>query len=721
MARPRGVTRFQPLERDKDLLAEIHDRFNYASQKWTPIRNEAKTDMRYVKGDPWDPVEKSARIAANRPALATDELSQYSNQVINDLRANPRGAKFSPIGDGANDDTALFYQNKHREIEYRSHAQIAYTTAGQNAIERSYGYVRVATEFLSERSLNQRLVIQQVADPDSIYPDPDFVDPTGRDWQYLFEIEGIPRPEFLRRFPKAEIRDFSPEMVNYAQGWITKEQVRVANYWKVKKTPATLTVYQFPDGKVRGYFEDETEKIAEALNLQAKEVGTRDVERTSVCCYVTNGVEVLAIQEWAGKWIPFAACFGKMLWVDEGSGSQLNLLSMTRLARDPYMLLCYITSSEMELVGMTPKFPYFFEKGTLDKKNLERLQKSLHIPVAAIEVDLSGISSPNRTGNFPQRNPYEPAIQPLEILREAMRRAIQAAMGLSPLPSSAQRRNEKSGIALKQIEESGQRGSYHFVDHYDMLIERVAELNEDLIPKIYDYSDLTPLIEADDSPYSMAINGFQADAEDIEAMESLDGSHAVTISVGPAFESERQEASEFVDTFVTSKVMELLDPQQRLKTLAMAIRMKNLGPKGDQLADIIDPPQEGDQASPEQLQAAVQEGQQLLQQAQEQIALLTQEKEARLVEERAQTERTMLEQENKREIEQMKADLALLLQEKKDRAALELQLLKNAAEQSRQNDQQTHDAQMAAASAAEARRSADQAQLADMAGMGGEA
>ena len=37
------------------------------------------------------------------------------------------------------------------------------------------------------------------------------------------------------------------------------------------------------------------------------------------------------------------------------TGPQRIIMSMTRLARDPYMLLCYIRSCQMELVGMTPK------------------------------------------------------------------------------------------------------------------------------------------------------------------------------------------------------------------------------------------------------------------------------------------------------------------------------------------------------------------------------
>jgi hypothetical protein len=52
-----------------------------------------------------DPKGAKQRKDANRPMIELDELNQYCNQVINDLRANKRGIKVSPKGNGANDKT----------------------------------------------------------------------------------------------------------------------------------------------------------------------------------------------------------------------------------------------------------------------------------------------------------------------------------------------------------------------------------------------------------------------------------------------------------------------------------------------------------------------------------------------------------------------------------------------------------------------------------------
>src|SRR5262245_23283374 len=129
------------MARDDEKLQEIREAFEVDEAAWLPIRAEGKTDMEFVAGRPFTQKDLDAR--KNRPTIAPDELAQYRNQVINLLMANPRGAKFAPTGSGASKKGAQFYQKKWREIEYRSKAPRAYVQAADNALQRSYGFVRV--------------------------------------------------------------------------------------------------------------------------------------------------------------------------------------------------------------------------------------------------------------------------------------------------------------------------------------------------------------------------------------------------------------------------------------------------------------------------------------------------------------------------------------------------------------------------------------------------
>src|SRR6516225_3680106 len=120
---------------DEALLREIRDRYKYASDAWEEIRKERQTDMRYICGDPWDANDRKARADAGRPCVNHDELNQYVNQAVNNLRQNKRGIKVEPSGNGADGNSAELRQDLIRTIEYRNKAQGAYLRAAQDMRE----------------------------------------------------------------------------------------------------------------------------------------------------------------------------------------------------------------------------------------------------------------------------------------------------------------------------------------------------------------------------------------------------------------------------------------------------------------------------------------------------------------------------------------------------------------------------------------------------------
>lgn len=609
---PRYLDEHQPKKPsandEEKLLAEIRERFDYAEKEWAEIRAEAAKDMRYVAGDPWEPEDRRQREEAGRPCLSLDELGQHFNQVINGVRSEKRAVKFSPKGHGATDATAQLYTDLMREIEYRSHAQVAYTTAFQDCIHRGYGFIRVKTEYESDRSFNQQLKIEPFVNPDMVLPDPDAQRPDSSDMRYCFVLESRSKKEFPREFPDAKIADFSNLGTVYPQ-WVKAERILIAEYWTIKTKKRKLLLIQPPAlpappgmrpppaGKPEETFEDELDLAG--LPPGAVVMRARDVQWPTVCQYLTNGVEILSTTEWPGKYIPIISCYGMVIYVE----GKRKILSMTRLARDPYMLYCYYRTCQAELVGMTPKIPYFVRRGSLSPDQLLNLQKSLHEPMAVIEVD-----SYDERGNpydWPQRNPYDPRIDILDMGAESARRAIQAAMGASPLPTQAQRRNEKSGIALEHIADSSQRGSFHFNDHFDDMIRQTGVVNEDLIDKVIDTAREIGVREPNDAVSMRRVND-PADPTSV----STKGDHSVTVSTGPEYESARQAESEFADTLMATPFAPLIAD--------LAVKLKGGGPVLDEMAERLTPPQfkkskEGEGPDPAQLQQQLAGMQQQLQ------------------------------------------------------------------------------------------------------------
>jgi len=347
-----------------------------------------------------------------------------------------------------------------------------------------------------------------------------------------------------------------------------------------------------------------------------------------VCQYLTNGVELLTKPgqqkrtPWPGRSIPIFSCFGKVLYVDEAGASERRMLSMVRLMRQPVMGLAYGLTCKVETLGSVPRTTWVGYEGQFRGQE-EAWTKANFEPVPYLVVKPFTEATGNQLLPLPVRQSWDPPLQNIEMTCESFRRSIQAAAGTSPLPTDAQRQNQKSGKALERIESTGQKGSFHHVDHLDGMITRVGAMAIELIPFYDDTVGEVTIRNAQDQPEQQKIN----DPNDPDAiMLSQDYLHDVTLSVGPAKESERQASSDFADTIVQNpQIAQVVGPQKAAELIALAIRLKDVGPIGDEMADIISPkPMDGNEPpTPQQvaeLQAAGQQLQQQLQQAQQEIA-----------------------------------------------------------------------------------------------------
>lgn len=666
---------------DANILQEIRERKELADNAWLDIRKEAAVDMKFVGGDPWDDNDKKQRT--DRPSVAPEEMGQYFNQVINGLMANPRGMKFSPVGNGANDEGAKFYQNKARETEYRSNAAIAYITAATNAIQRSYGYLRVNTRYAGPRSANQEIWIEAMPDPDLVLIDPDAKTPDSSDMQHAFVASWTSQSEHKRGKGKAgRIKNYG-DFSTTAKGWVQGDKILESEYWTISTRPRTLVLAQPPTPEMpQGQrviappytpppapiqvFEDEIAGLQQQYRGRLQIVkALRKVDYPQVKQYLTNGIELLSDPtDWPGKYIPVVSCYGKVLYVPEGGETKKKILSMTRFGRDPWKAYCYACSQQLEVLGLVPKASLLVAEGQMSPKQINDVARAMHEPLAVLLYKAKLPDGTPTERPVPLEYPVGQHLQALEMVKEGFRRAIQAAMGSNFLPTQAQRRNEKSGKALDKMEQSAAQGTYHFVYSYEGMIRRTAEIFEDLVDKIHDYMGDVGVIEADGTALKVRIN----DPNDPKSV-STKGDYLVTVSSGPSTDSEREAVDDFTETMVQNLkiVAEVSGPHAAAQVLAHSIRMKTeLGAMGEQLADIIDPPQPGKDGKPIPPEIKAMMGQ--LQQAGQKVQQLEQQLQGRTAEKQ-------MELGAKKDIAQMEIDskeriaLAELDEKAKDREA----------------------------------------------------
>ena len=700
------------LSGDERILAECRDRFDYCKDQLQDIREDGRQDMRYVALNPWPEAEKLQRKGI-RPCLVMDEYGQYANQVINDIRQNKRAIEVEPEGYGANDQSAELIGDLFRNIEYDSNAQSAYICGFENMLNRSYGGWIVRHVYINDKSFDQKLIIDRIPNPDASYPDPDCKKADYSDARYWFLLDLVPRKEYKKRYPKATITDFDTAHYKTAPNWIKEDQIQVAEYWVVDETPRTLYQVKIDGQAPVTMAEDELPAgfdIAKEKRDGGRILNEREATVRKVTQYITNGIEILETNPQPGKYIPIIWLTGKELYIDDGNGPRKILMSLVRPMRDPLMLVNYCATTKAEVIGMTPKAPYIGYTGQFHKPEI--WQSANMVPVAFLEANAKTEATGDAILPVPTRQTYSPEIQALEMAQESARRSVQAAGGMTALPTNAQRLSEKSGKALEAIDANEDRGTFHFIDNYKMAIAYTGTVMEDLRRYIYDGSREIGVRNKKGEHRVVKINQKHLNDQGVEVYHDLTaGEHKITIGSGPSFESEREAANEFADTIIPELEQIVQDPVIRAKLAALVVKLKNVGPIGDEIVELLDPKNGPDQSAA-QLAQATQQSQQyqgMVAELQTQVQQYELEKKAKVID----NEYKAAEADKDRKLKLDIAEITTKAQDKEARDRLTADLMQQlhvaAHEAATTAVQHAHERHLAAHSA----QQAQQAQAAD--------
>src|ERR1017187_5103141 len=636
---------------------EIRQAHSDYESEWKDNRSEGDTDIKYIAGDPWTKEDRAAREEAGRPCISLDELNQYLNQYNNSLRQNKRSIQVIPKGSGAKDEDASKRENIIRGIENDSDAQESYVTMAENAAGRAEGYLLLRTEYRddckeddepTEKLFEQKIVIKRVADSKTILLNPNFETADASDVEDGFVLKRIKRSEFARKYHGAKKQSFTSEDMRTAKDWVGEKDLQIAEYWKMHKTPKKLLLLKGPNEGMLTMWEKDFKKLGDHKGIEVSR--DRMVDIKEVVEYVTNGLEILDEVPWAGSRVPIIACFGKELWVDEGSGAKRKLLSMVRLARDPQMMFAYMCTQEAEEAGKTPKTPYIGAKGQFEsaRQVWEMLNKQ---PYSFVEYDIVIDGASNAALPPPTILQWTPNFEAYEVSKDSVRRSIQAAMGISPLPTAAQRDSEKSGVALQKIETQESIGSFHFTDNFDRALQNLGWQVNELIEPIYDTQRELPIEKPDgsfdtlhtvgntshpmdDDTGAYEVQGLptvESTGEPVEHLHTGKGEFDVTISTGPSYQSQREQASEFVDHLIANWQQLGIPAPLAQKILALGIKLKDIGPIGQAIQELLSPP-DNMEGFPPAAQSAITQLQGQLQQLQTENSALHQDRAARVLE-----------------------------------------------------------------------------------------
>jgi len=580
---------------DDDILKEAREAFERAADAEAENRRDALDDLKFARlGEQWPEAIRRERDLDGRPCLTINRLPAFIRQVVNDARQNKPAIVVHPVDDAADPETAEVFNGLIRHIEQSSDAEVAYDTALDFAVTGGFGYFRINTRYASDDGFDQDLVVERVANPFSIYGDPDGTAADSSDWNSAFVVDTLPKAAFEARWKGADPVDWSADSYASLTGpWLDGDRVMVAEQWireAVKRTIVALS-----DGQVVELAVYEKQKaMFDALGV--KVVGRpRSVASHKVTQRILTGAEVLETVEWAGKFIPIVPVYGEELHVD----GRRRLRSLVRDAKDPQRMFNYWRTTSTELVALAPKTPFIGRKGAFETDSAKWATANTQTH-AYIEYD-----GPEP----PMRQPFAGA--PAGALQEAMNASddMKAIMGLYDASLGA-RSNEISGRAIMARQRQGDTSTFHYIDNLNRAMRHAGRILLDLIPKVYATPRVVRILGPDGEAKAVPVNQPQAPGQGapaapgdptgqvrkIEKIFDLTvGKYDLIVRAGPSFTSRREEAA--------NQMIELIRAYPAAAPAIGDLLAKNLDwPGADEVASRLQallPPKLAGGASPE--------------------------------------------------------------------------------------------------------------------------
>ncbi len=601
-----------------------------AARKATQENRAAEIErLKFYSGDQWRETEKRKREQNQRPFIVVNKCKPAVDQVEGDIRLNPPGPQCHPVGDGADADTADIIEGLIREVEYRSGAKTAYSTAGKYVAASGCAYIELATEYVSDRDSAQQLVIQSIEDPAMVFFDPAARKANRQDASWAGKLKVYSEIEYISTFGKNR-RILKSRATQQAMGWIQEQfgfsgdmaQVNewtgsgkgpyyVCEFYMVEVDPVKLTTYS--DNIAR--FEDEP--VPKGVKPKEGDEYTRKVPRRKITKHIVDALEELEEPtEWLGSLIPIFPVLGPEIYID----GKLHRLSLISEAIDSQRALNFVATTAVEIGGLMPKSPWIGYEGQFAN---EKWQKANQEVYAYLEIHPTFATDENGQNTLlppPQRNQWEAPIQWLLALGTFFSDCIKAVTSIYD-PSLGRGKSGQSGVAIQQLRAESNVGNYSYSDNLHRAIEVMYGEMCLIFPKILDGPRVTTIVKPDSQHEVVEINrefpggidpatGKKGKARNISL-----GRYSVRVTAGPSFDTREQESIPILTDFFGKNPQALAIPG----VAAKVIRILGQGnPKIESIADLMTPPTGAEEeTTPQQL------GQQL-QQVQQQNQMLMQ-------------------------------------------------------------------------------------------------
>lgn len=501
-----------PTEKELELIEKAKEDFKQAYAWESNARLNFEYDYKFANGDThnkyqWDNDLIVARELDDKPCLTVNKVQQHNLMVINDAKQNKPGVRIRPVGDEASFEGAQIYQELIYHIEYISNAENVYDSAVTFQVEAGWGYWRVDTDYINDKTFDQEIYIRHVKDPRSVYLDPDINEIDGSDARWGLIFEDMDRKLFAKKYPKFAGVVGNSTLGNVGDGWVTQDKIRVALYYYKEEKEDKLLHWITENGQVIKKKSD----LNEIEELVYKEVtsnkATKELYQYRERNIVTNDIHWCKIAGdriiegptlWLGKYIPIVRVIGTETVID----GILDRKGHTRALINAQQIYNFMTSQNVEFISTQTKAPWVAPSAAIEGfeeyyRTANRVNHS-YLPFNAYDDEGNQLPAPQRNSAVVGGQGY---VQQLQVAQNEMMMAsgqYQAQFG--------ENENAKSGVAINARQRQGDRATYHFIDNQAIAIRYTGKILIDLIPKVYDTVRIKKILAQDGSRMNVKID-----------------------------------------------------------------------------------------------------------------------------------------------------------------------------------------------------------------------
>lgn len=600
------------LSAEDQILAEARDRINYGWTYWQDNYDASELDREFLAGNQWPEDIAGEREENNRPMLTINKLTQFVSRVANDMLQNPTQIKVHPTtANAAEESTKLksltgnadysvaeVYNALIADIEYNSNAEAHYARSTEHMVGGGLAWLRAYTAYCSDSGFDVDLRIASPRNPTSAMIDPDACEPDWSDAVWGVTFEQIPRAEFDKRWPDADVGDLSQFMEDNKFDWGRDGYVTICEYMTLE--PQKYWIFKMSNGEVwdgrdlgslpkrveSGWFIDNPDNLSVTKARQV--MGHKCVWRKITANTILEGGEKGVRMPFST--VPLVPMFGREVAVR----GRRNFESLIRHALDSQREFNYWRTAMAEMVALQPKQPYV---GTAF--NFENREADWASANTKNHAYLTYNPDPENGGAPPIRQPLSQSAAAEMQNAMAADESMKAAMGMYDA-SLGNVSREESGRAILARERQSDIGTYHFTASRNRAVARLGKLLVEGIQKIYTDDRVVRLRFEDNSEDFVRINYSLTEINGKELMfnDITQAKFDVRVSAGPSYNTLRVEA--------VNSLIEFIQAVPSAGAAAQDIIARNMDfPGAEELAERLKravPPQLLDEEDAEEIQ-----------------------------------------------------------------------------------------------------------------------